>query len=215
MTTLSTGGWTVSELALRLGPMPLERIRFNPVPGTATEHDVLAIREREGRLYELTGGILVEKAMGFRESVLAAALIGFLRAFVKPRGLGVVTSSDGLMRLDRGLVRIPDVAFVSWAQFPTRQVPNDPIPNAYPDLAIEILSPTNTAAEMASKRRDYFHAGTRLVWEIDPEKRTAAVFSSPEDSVVLTAQEKLDGGDVLPGFSLELKLLFAELDVQP
>jgi Uma2 family endonuclease len=204
--------FTVADLASRFGPMPLHRIRFAPFPGTATEQDVIDLHDREDRLYELVDGILVEKAMGFRESSLACVLIGCLRGFVAPRQLGTVVGESGMMRLFPGLVRIPDAAFVSWDHLPNRRLPREPIPTLAPDLAVEVLSESNTAAEMDRKLHDYFRAGTRLVWFVDPEKRTVTVYTAPDRSTVLQADQTLDGGAVLPGFSLPLGQLFAELD---
>jgi Uma2 family endonuclease len=111
-----------------------------------------------------------------------------------------------------GLVRLPDVGFVSWDRLPGRRVPDEPIPNVVPDLAVEVLSPSNTAREMSRKRGEYFRAGVRLVWEIDPRTRTARVYTSETVFTDLTAGDELDGDPVLPGFRLPLAVLFAELD---
>jgi Uma2 family endonuclease len=208
----ATSTFTVADLANRFGPMPLHRIRFAPFPGTATEQDVIDLHDREGRLYELVDGILVEKAMGFRESSLACVLIHLLMSFVAPRALGTVVGEAGMMRLFPGLVRIPDVAYVSWDHFPNRQLPREPIPAVAPDLAVEVLSESNTEAEMKRKLRDYFAAGTRLVWFVDPDPRTVTAYTAPDRSTVLHETDTLDGGAVLPGFSLPLRQLFAELD---
>jgi Uma2 family endonuclease len=217
MTTMTTSPPTIDTLAdllERLGGISPQRVRFHPLPGTATEEDVIAIERREKRLCELVDGVLVEKAMGYRESLLACALIEVLRAFVRPRNLGLVSGADGMMRLFPGLVRIPDVAFASWDRIPNRRVPTAPIPELAPDLAVEILSEGNTEAEMARKRREYFEAGVRLVWLVDPEARTVSVYTAPEQATVLDATQTLDGGVVLPGFTLPLAELFAELDRQ-
>jgi Uma2 family endonuclease len=152
--------------------------------------------------------------MGFRESLLAGALIEVLRDFVKPRRLGVVTGEAGMVRLASGLVRIPDVAFVSWERLPGRRIPREPIPNLSPDLIVEVLSVSNTSEEMARKRQEYFAAGVRLVWIVDPEARTLAVYTEPAQSTVLQEDQTLEGGLVLPGFTLPLRALFAELDIQ-
>jgi Uma2 family endonuclease len=203
---------TVADLYKRFGPIPLSRIRFDPEPGTATEKDVLRINDHENCLCELVDGILVEKAMGYPESFLAAALIIYLGQWVRPRKLGKVSAPDGTLRFRPGLVRMPDVAFVSWARMPKRRAPTKQIPDLIPDLAVEILSPSNTRREMANKLREYFRAGVRLVWYVDPETRTVAVYTSPKRCVTLTAEQTLDGGEVLPGFTLPLHELFAELD---
>lgn len=203
---------TLADLLGRLGGISPKRVRFAPVPGTATEKDLIAIRGCDDRVYELVDGTLVEKAVGYRESLLAAALIGFIRPFVKIRKLGLVTGPDGMLRLFPGLVRGPDVAFASWKKFPRRKVPTKPIPDLAPDLAIEVLSKGNTKKEMARKRREYFKAGVQLVWEIDPVKRQAVVYTSAKIGQLLEESQTLTGGDVLPGFSLRLSDLFAELD---
>ena len=207
---------TVAELIERLGHIPPERIRLQPPPGTATEADVLAALEApRKRLCELIDGVLVEKPMGYTESVLASLLIELLNAFVRSRNLGLVTAPDGTIRLWAGRVRIPDVAFFSWDRLPGRRLPDEPIPTLSPDLAVEVLSRSNTPAEMRLKRQDYFTANVRLVWEIDPEARTITVYTTIDlPAAVLTAGDTLDGGAMLPGFTLPLRELFAELDRQ-
>jgi Uma2 family endonuclease len=217
MTSVSTSTAaidTLADLLEQLGDIAPERVRFRPPPGTATEEDVLAIRNSpERRLCELVDGVLVEKAMGLRESYLAGILITILWAFVRPRNLGIVTGADGMMRLSPGLVRIPDVAFLSWSRFPNRRVPTEPIPDVVPDLAVEVLSAGNTAREMARKRQDYFAAGVQVVWQVDPRTRIVEVFTAPNQSTVLYEAQTLEGGTVLPGFTLPLQELFAELDL--
>jgi len=87
-----------------------------------------------------------------------------------------------------------------------------PIPAMAPNLAVEILSEGNTPGEMERKLRDYFAAGVRLVWYIDPRSHTARTYTTPDKCEVLTEQGILSGGDVLPGFELSLAELFAEID---
>ncbi|ETW94893.1 MAG: hypothetical protein ETSY2_48975, partial [Candidatus Entotheonella gemina] len=144
---------TLADLLDHLGGIAPDRIRLHPAPGTATEDDMLRANEQHESLYELVDGVLVEKAMGFRESLLAAALIVVLDGFVRQRNLGLVTAPDGMIRLAAGLVRIPDVAFISWERLPQRRVPTVPIPDLAPDLAVEVLSAGNTPREMARKCR--------------------------------------------------------------
>src|ERR1700722_11547894 len=211
--TALTGLDTFADLLERLGHVPAERVRLVPSPGFATEADVIALEGRaDKRLCELIDGTLVEKAVGYSESAPAAFLLVLLDAFVRPRNLGLVTGEQGMMRLWPGRVRIPDVAFVSWDHLPGRRIPIDPLPTIAPDLAVEVLSRSNTAAEMRLKRQDYFRMGTQLVWEIDPVARTVAVYTLPDQPRVLTTADALDGGSVLPGFVLPVADLFAELD---
>lgn len=203
----------LSDLLVDFGKFPASRIRMSPTPGQATEADVLNVERTEGKHCELIDGVLVEKTMGFRESLVAAELNRRVGNFVVERKLGVVATADGTVKLFPKQVRIPDGAFYSWAQFPGRKVPNNPIPDLYPDLAIEVLSESNTQSEMIRKLKDYFIAGTRLVWFIDPDTRTAQSFTAPDQFVTLTEVDALTGGDVLPGFRLNLGELFSAAGV--
>lgn len=204
---------TLADLLAQLGGIAPERVLRHPAPGTATEADVVALRDSLAhRLCELIDGVLVEKAMGFRESYLALALAAILRQFVRQHRLGLVVGADGMMRLFPGRVRIPDAAFVAWDRLPGRRVPTEPIPAVAPNLAVEVWSPSNTSGEMALKRQEYFAAGVQLVWEVYPTSRTVQVFTAPEQSTTFQATDTLDGGSVLPGFTLPLQSLFEELD---
>ena len=171
---------------------------------------MIDIALHEDRLCELVDGVLVEKTVGSYESYLTLRLAKYLIAFVDDHHLGIVLGPDGMLRLALGLVRIPDLSFISWDRLPERQVPRDAIANLAPDLAVEVLSKGNTKQEMSRKLEDYFAAGVRLVWYIDAKTQTAQCYTSPTDSVLVKASELLDGGAVLPGFSLPLASLFAE-----
>ena len=81
-----------------------------------------------------------------------------------------------------------------------------------PNLSVEVLSESNTPKEMELKRRDLFEAGTRIVWEIDPETRSAEVFTDSDDSTTIDPNGILKGGYVLPGFVLPLAELFAKVE---
>ncbi|MGH7172253.1 MAG: Uma2 family endonuclease [Gemmataceae bacterium] len=203
---------TLADLLVRLGGVPLERIQFHPPPGTATVRDLIELAEREGKFCELVEGVLLEKVMGWNESSLAGFLLGLLNAYVIPRNLGIVTGADGTVELMPDLVRIPDVAFTSWDRLPGRRRPTNPVPRLTPNLAVEVLSRSNTPGEMAVKRQDYFTGGVELVWEIDPDARTVLVFTSLAQSTMLGQADTLVGGAVLPGFTLSVQELFAELD---
>jgi Uma2 family endonuclease len=196
---------TVADLLEALGDIPPERVRMQPPPGTATEADVIAIHAREKRLCELVDGTLVEKPMGYDESRLAVELITTLVVFLRQHDLGTVAGEAGMMRLVTGLVRIPDVSFVRWEHLPEEY---GPVPPLAPDLAIEVLSESNTPKEMERKLREYFEAGTQLVWYFDPRARTVTVYTSPDQFIVLDESQTLDGGDVLPGLVIPLRELF-------
>jgi Uma2 family endonuclease len=139
----------------------------------------------------------------------------FLLAFVEQLALGIVAGADGMLRLAPGLVRIPDVSFVSWGRLPQRRVPRQPIPDLVPDLAVEVLSEGNTPREMEHKLHEYFTAGVRLVWYVDPVRQEVHVYTAPSQREVLTADHTLYGGEVLPGFTLLVRQLFAEPTESP
>jgi Uma2 family endonuclease len=200
---------TLADLLHRLGDIHPDRVRFNPVPGTATIEDLLL---PENKLCELVDDTLVEKAVGAEESLLAIWLGSLIHEFVRSRNLGIVTGEAGLLELTGGTVRAPDVSFISWDRMPKRRRPSKPIPALIPDLAVEVLSKRNTKKEMARKRKEYFRSGVRLVWEINPKKRTVCVYTAFDQFQDLTSLDTLAGDPVLPGFTVPLAQLFAELD---
>jgi len=201
---------TVGDLLKRLGGIPANRVRWSPFPGTATERDLIAVMEGpDKRLCELVDGILVEKALGFFEDRLGLVLGYFFENYLGEHDLGFCVGAQALMRIIPGRVRLPDVSFISWGKVPNHEVPTAPIAKLAPDLAVEVLSKGNTPREMKAKREEYFKGGTRLVWEIDPKKQSARVYTSPTQFHAIGPDDALDGEDVLPSFVLPLKRLFA------
>jgi Uma2 family endonuclease len=160
--------------------------------------------------YEVVDGQRVElEPMGAQEILLASALSHFLDRFVYQQELGqVVCEMLFLLDAARDLKRRPDVAFVSFPRWPEPTVPREEAWNVVPDLAVEIISRTNTAETVDDKIVDYFDAGVRLVWVVYPNRRRLYVYNSSHESRVLERHEELDGGDVLPGFRLPLQSLF-------
>ncbi len=213
--SLADGAPNFAELLEQLGGIAPRRVALRPPPGKATEKDLIRLNEHSNRLYELVDGALVEKVMGFPEGVIAAELCRLLGNFAAGRDLGVVAGADGAMRLMPGLVRLPDVSFIRWERFPVRgEIPDEPIANLAPDLAVEVLSKGNTPQEMQRKLKEYFLVGVRLVWLVDRKQRTVQVFTSPDDSRILAEGEALDGGAVLPGLSLPVREVFAPMPSQ-
>ncbi len=195
-----------------LGNIPTSRVRSEPAPGSASVEDVVRLRNTERRLYELVDGTLVEKAMGWQESLLAGVLLQWLNNYLDQHRIGVATGPDGLTRLFGDTVRGPDVAFVAWDRMPNGQIPKEPVPDLVPNFVIEVLSVGNTYGEMSRKRREYFHAGVELLWMVDHRSRTITVFRTPQDVSVYTEVQKLDGGSVLPGWLVDITDLFSRLD---
>jgi Uma2 family endonuclease len=146
--------------------------------------------------------------MGYYESMLAMALGYFLKDFLQNHDLGIVLGADGPRRILGDQIRVPDVAFLSWRHFPNRELPAEPVPAIVPDLAVEVLSAGNTRAEMERKLNEYFAAGVRLVWFIDPTSQSVTVYEDRTRFHVLGIGDSLQGGNVLPGFEIPIKALF-------
>ena len=198
---------TAEEWYENLGRVPMHRILFDPLPGTATEADVLRLDDHEDRLCELIDGTLVEKVMGFDESQIGMIVGARLLEFVRKHKLGTVTGSDGMMRILLRRIRIPDVAYISNETL-AKRAPKSRVPAMAPDIAVEVISDSNTKLEMSKKLDEYFAAGSKLVWYIDPATRTINVYTSPSEFVTLTMSDVLTGGDVLPGFEVKVSELF-------
>jgi Uma2 family endonuclease len=132
--------------------------------------------------------------------------------FVAEHDLGFLTGADDLIEVMPDLVRGPDVCFTSWAKRPGKTVDSDQISGVIPDLAVEVLSPSNTPGEILRKLKEYFLGGVRLVWVIDPRKRAAVAYTTPDKKTVVGESGTLDGGDVLPGFRVPLANLFERLE---
>ena len=171
--------------------------------------------EHEGFICELIDGVLVEKAMGHDEAQLTFELGYYLAEFLRRHNLGFAAGPDGIMKLASGLLRIPDIAFTSWDRLPDRRRPHEPVPALTLDLAIEVISKGNTKKEMRRKLREYFDSGTRIVWFIYPKTRDAYIYTSPTEFRHLTEDQSLDGGNVLPGFTLSLRELFEQANRGP
>lgn len=200
---------TFAELWERLGRVPLERIRMRPAPGSATPADVLRLMDaRDKRLCELVDGVLVEKAMGQRESRLALRLGQKMLNYLDQHDRGIAVGADGPTQLAEDQVRFADLAFISYDRIPEGADPDEPMPDWIPNLAVEVISPGNTKREMQRKLEDFFAAGVELVWYIDPEKRIVRVYTDVDECKIQKEGDTLDGGHVMPGFRVPIRELF-------
>src|SRR5271157_2372054 len=161
-------------------------------------------------LYEVVDGQVVEKTMGAFETGIASLLVEILGPFARKNRLGRFFN-EMLFRIDIGqdLQRRPDVAFVSHARWPyNRRVPDVPVWDMVPDLAIEVISPSNSASAVHRKVHHYFKARVSRVWVVYPEQAEVYIYSSPNQIEVVGVGQELDGGDLLPGFRLPVAVLF-------
>ena len=157
---------------------------------------------------ELVRGLLVVRELpGMRHARVAMDLALALGAHVRAAALGRVYAEAGFkLASNPDTVRGPDVAFIRRDRIP------DPEPTGFahfaPDLVVEVISPGDRAGEVLAKVADWLSAGTRLVWVLDPARRVARVYRADGTEQILTADESLDGGDVVPGFSCPLREIF-------
>jgi Uma2 family endonuclease len=180
------------------------------IPSTA-EADPL--RDEPEGLYEVIDEQIVEKPpMGAYEIELASFLQGVLDTFARANGRGrAVTEMLFRLTIEPRLDRRPDVAFISNERWPMdRRAPRAAAWEVVPDLAIEVISPSNRTADDLRAVEDYFRAGSRQVWLVVPGVNRVYVFTSPTSVTIRSLGEAIDGGDLLPGFSLTLLDLFGD-----
>jgi Uma2 family endonuclease len=199
---------TVGELLRRLGDVSPDRVRADPPPGTATEADLLR-EENEKPICELIDGTLVEKAMGNAESFLAMTIIVEIGIYLKMNPLGYLGGEAFLVRVGKTQVRAPDVAVTLWKAGQPHRVPREAIADTAPALVVEVLSPSNTKAEIARKLAEFFAAGTLVAWVVDSQTGTAEIYTTATDKVTVTRDGVLTAEAVLPGFALPLAVVFA------
>ncbi len=167
------------------------------------------------RLYEVVDGHIVDPPpMGCYESDIANLLAELIHEHARNRQMGRAFV-ELLFRIDvaRGLKRRPDLAFVSAKKWPAgKRVPKGEAWDMVPDLAVEVVSESNTAKEVVQKVVDYLSAGSRLVWVVYPDLKQVHVYTDLTSAQILTEPAELDGGDVVPGFRLSLTELFEDAD---
>lgn len=173
-----------------------------------TAEDLLRL-PGDGHHYELVRGKLVEMTPpGGQRGRIASRLDRRLGEFVDRHALGEVMVETGFcLECAPDTVRGPDISFLAADRIPSEGLPAGFIPGA-PDLAIEIVSPNDTASEVQAKVQDYLTHGTRLVWVVEPKTRTVLVCRQDGSAGLLDLDDALDGEDVLPGFVLPLRELF-------
>lgn len=153
------------------------------------------------------GEVVIMPPPQARHGILCSRIDRRLGIYVEENKLGWTTSNDTgvILERDPDTVRGPDVAFWSIARQPELPAGYFEIP---PDIAVEVLSPTDRRRDVREKIREYIALGVRLVWLIDPETRTVTVYLGTIRGTELDESDTLDGGEVLPGFAVPVSYLF-------
>jgi Uma2 family endonuclease len=160
----------------------------------------------------IRGEVKILPLSGSTHGIVCAGLAAALLPFVEANNLGLIfgVGTGFVVGKDPDAVLGVDVSFVGNERLAGVENFDKFMPFA-PDLAVEVVSPSDTAVEIDEKIALYFAAGSRLVWIVNPKRRTVAVYRSGVEARILGEQEALDGGEVLPGFSYKLSDLFAEV----
>jgi len=167
---------------------------------TLTAEELLGLYLPDKRSELVRGVLAVREPAGGRHGDLAMRLTLAIGTHVQVRGLGWVFAAETGFTLARNpdTVRAPDVSFVRSGRLPV------PLPKGYPELApdlvVEVLSPDDRPGKVLAKVADWLNAGTLLVWVVDPDRREARVYRADGTQAIVSAEDALDGEDVLPGF---------------
>ncbi len=174
-----------------------------------TADELLAMPD-DGHRYELVEGELRRMSpAGDEHGQVGMELAIPLGSHVKKNKLGklYLAETGFLIRTNPDTVRAPDIAFVRMERI--KQTPGI---KGYrvgaPDLAVEVVSPGDTVNEVEDKVAEWLEGGARMVWVVSPKLHTVTVYRSLTDIVTLTAKDKLDGGEVVPGFQMNVAEIF-------
>src|SRR5882672_4137823 len=177
-----------------------------------TADELLAMPD-DGFVYELIKGELIKVSPppGHEHGLVAMNIAGPLYSYAKTKNLGNVYAAETgfLLEQDPDTVRAPDVAFVRRERIQKAGTVEGYWIGA-PDLAVEVLSPSDTVRRIEGEVAEWLESGSRLVWVVRPKMHTVTVYRSLTEIVVLTEKDTLDGGDVVPGFQIPIAEIFAE-----
>ncbi|MBI2567471.1 MAG: Uma2 family endonuclease [Candidatus Schekmanbacteria bacterium] len=172
---------------------------------TADEFERIA--HQYGRSELIDGRIIQMSPTGWKHGTIEVWIAALLLAHVKTRKLGLVSGGEVGCKLPNGRVRAPDVLFVRQERL--ANLPKDGFLPFAPDVAVEVVSPSETATEVRDKANEWIAAGSKAVWTVDPASRTVTVYQLAQVPRVLAEGETLEGREVLPGFACVVDEIFA------
>ena len=175
-----------------------------------TDEEFMALPD--GDRYELVNGeLIIVGNSGMEHGNLGAFLCGLLEIYARRNKLGLTFDSSTAFTMKTGNKRSPDVSFVAKDRLRgLKKLPKGFFQGA-PDLAVEIISPSNTFDEIHTKIVEYFDGGSKLVWVIHPDEESVLVYHKPQPDKLLQRSDSLDGETIIPGFTVPLAELFADL----
>lgn len=176
------------------------------IKGTATIEDLLRV-PKNGMKHELVDGEIVVSPAGMRHSAVAVKIAGAILTFLEDHPIGEVYAADVGIILPDGNVRSPDVTFVSLGKLPGGQSP-DTFGAVIPDLAVEVISPSDSSRFVGEKIGEYLENGVPIVWLVDPRLKTITIYRSLQEAERLTATDTITAEPILPGFSCPISRFF-------
>jgi Uma2 family endonuclease len=196
---------------------PTENITENQVESPEekkiwTDAEFMALN-RDGHRYEIVNGELIDMGnSGAKHGYVCSVLMILLGGYVHIQKLGAMFDSSTAFKMKSGNKRSPDISFMAKERLQGLEELPDGFLEGAPDLAVEILSPSNTVEEIHNKLVEYFENGSRLVWVINPKEKYVLVYrSSQEPDRLLKSVDSLDGEDIVPDFTLPIAELFQKL----
>ena len=177
-----------------------------------TDAEFMALN-RDGHRYEIVNGELIDMGnSGAKHGYICSILMILLGGYVRLHKLGAMFDSSTAFKMKSGNKRSPDISFVAKERLQGLEDLPDGFLEGAPDLAVEILSPSNTVEEIHNKLVEYFENEARLVWVIHPKEQYVLVYRSAQSpDRLLKSTDSLDGEDVVPGFNLPIADLFQKL----
>lgn len=174
-----------------------------------TAEDLLKMPRGRVRYELVRGELLSMSPAGSEHGAIALRISILLDRFVTANGLGLtfVAETGFLLGRDPDTVRAPDFAFVRRERIPASGLPQGYWPGA-PDLAVEVVSPGDTARDINEKIAEWLHAGSQAVWVVEPRARTVTIHVAGGQMVTVGSNETLDGAPVLPGFKCAVSEIF-------
>lgn len=179
---------------------------------TWTDQEFMALPD-DGNRYEIVNGeLIIMGNSGMEHGNIGLFLGGAIELHVRSHKLGSTCDSSTAFKMKTGNKRSPDISFVAKERLQgLKRLPKGFFEGA-PDLAVEIISPSNTFEEIHNKLVEYFDSGCRLAWVIHPDEQSALIYRQPQPDRLLKISDNLEGEEVIPGFTMPMVDLFAELD---
>ena len=201
---------TLTKPAAPAKPAPPAPAALPAKPALITAEDFMRMDDSEGVRSELIRGAICEMGRtGLAAAQIAGIFVAELTIFARPRKLGRASGADSGVRLARApdTVRVPDAMFISADRQPSKEDLGF-FAEVVPDIVVEVKSRTDRIAETHDKARMWHSYGVPLVWAAYPETRTIDVHRADGSITTLTDADTLDGGEVLPGFSVAVSVMF-------